>query len=281
MIDLHTHSTASDGTDTPGELINKALAHGLEVLALTDHDTILGWDEAVAYLRPGLALVLGSEISCQTEDGVSVHMLGLLFDPNYQPLQTTLAKTRENRFGRMERILTRLNEAGYDIAMPDVVAQLSEGGTLGRPHLADALIEKGIVKNREEAFAELLHNNSKFYVAHYSPTPEVTIGLIKQAGGVAIIAHPFASLRGQIISSKSFDSLVAAGLDGIEVDHRDHSREQRELLRGIAREFGLVITGSSDYHGTGKLNSLAEFTTDPDQWLDLESRATDRRVVSA
>ena len=140
MIDLHTHSTASDGTDTPGELINKALAHGLEVLALTDHDTILGWDEAVAYLRPGLALVLGSEISCQTEDGISVHMLGLLFDPNYQPLQATLAKTRDNRFGRMERILTRLNEAGYDIAMPDVVAQLSEGGTLGRPHLADALI---------------------------------------------------------------------------------------------------------------------------------------------
>jgi len=279
VIDLHTHSSISDGTDTPGALINKALAHGITVLALTDHDTIAGWDEAVAYLRPNLDLVLGSEISCQTQDGISVHMLGLLFDPLDQQLQQTLAQTRENRYGRMERIISRLNQAGFEISMSEVLAQLSEGATLGRPHLADALIEKGIVKSREEAFSELLHNHSKYYVSHYSPTPEETIRQIKAAGGVAVIAHPFASLRGRTISSETFTTLVEAGLDGIEVDHRDHSQEQRELLRTIADDFGLVSTGSSDYHGNGKLNLLGEFTTSIAQWEKLESRARERRVV--
>ncbi len=279
MIDLHTHSAISDGTDAPGALINKALANGITVLALTDHDTIAGWDEALSYLRPNLDLVLGSEISCQTLDGISVHMLGLLFDPLDQQLQQTLAQTRENRYGRMERIISRLNQAGFEISMSEVLAQLSDGATLGRPHLADALIEKGIVKNREEAFSELLHNHSKYYVSHYSPTPEETIRQIKAAGGVAVIAHPFASLRGRTISSDTFTTLVAAGLDGIEVDHRDHTLEQRELLRAIAMDFDLVSTGSSDYHGNGKLNLLGEFTTSIPQWEKLESRARERRVV--
>ncbi len=280
MIDLHTHSATSDGTDTPGELINKALARGLEVVALTDHDTISGWDEAVRYLRPNLDLVLGSEISCQTEDGISVHMLGLLFDPDYLPLQEVMAQTRDNRHGRMEKIIRRLNDNGYQIEMSDVLAQLSEGATLGRPHLADALIAKGLVKNREEAFAELLHNNSRFYVSHYSPTPEEVIRLIKSAGGVAVIAHPLASLRGRTIEPAVIQSLVGAGLDGIEVHHRDQNLEERELLSHIARDFDLVVTGSSDYHGTGKLNVLAESTTDPQQWEALESRARERRVIS-
>ncbi len=280
MIDLHTHSATSDGTDTPGELINKALANGLDVVALTDHDTIAGWDEAVRYLRPNLDLVLGSEISCQTEDGISVHMLGLLFDPDYAPLQEVMAQTRDNRHGRMAKIIRRLNDNGYQIEMADVLAQLSEGATLGRPHLADALIAKGLVKNREEAFAELLHNNSKFYVSHYSPTPEEVIRLIKGAGGVAVIAHPLASLRGRTIEPAVIASLVGAGLDGIEVHHRDQNLEERELLSNLAHDFDLVVTGSSDYHGTGKLNVLAESTTAPHQWEALESRARERRVIS-
>ena len=280
MIDLHTHSATSDGTDTPGELINKALANGLNVIALTDHDTIAGWDEAIRYLRPNLDLVLGSEISCQTADGISVHMLGLLFDPDYLPLQEVMAQTRDNRHGRMAKIIGRLNDNGYQIEMADVLAQLSEGATLGRPHLADALIAKGLVKNREEAFAELLHNNSKFYVSHYSPTPEEVIRLIKGAGGVAVIAHPLASLRGRTIEPAVIESLVSAGLDGIEVYHRDQNLEERQLLTTLAHEFDLVVTGSSDYHGTGKLNVLAESTTAPQQWEALESRARERRVIS-
>ena len=154
-------------------------------------------------LRPGLSLVLGAEISCQTVDGISVHILGLLFDPNFNQLMQTLEQTRENRYSRMERIIKRINEAGIEITMSDVLEQLADGATLGRPHLADALVKKGVVKNRDEAFTQMLHNNSKYYIPHYSPLPEEAIKLIKQAGGVAVIAHPMASHRGRVISSQT------------------------------------------------------------------------------
>ena len=279
MIDLHTHSKVSDGTDSPSMLINKAMAAGITTLALTDHDTISGWEEARTALRPGMDLVLGAEISCQTEDGVSVHMLGLLFDPHFIPLIEVLDQTRDNRIGRMEKIIARMQGAGIEIEMADVLAQLSDGATLGRPHLADALIAKGVVKDREEAFSNLLHNNSAHYVSHFSPTPEAVIKLIKQAGGVAVIAHPYATLRGKIVKPTSFQSFVQAGLDGIEVSHRDQSVEERELLMAIVNEYDLIFTGSSDYHGEGKLNQLAEFTTNPAQWKKLEARADQRRVI--
>jgi len=278
-IDLHTHSNFSDGTDRPSELINKALSQGITTLALTDHDTVAGWDEAIEWLRPGMDLVLGSEISCQTEDGISVHMLGLLFNRENQPLQEMMAATRDNRLGRMERIIAKMNAAGIEITIEEVHAQLSEGATLGRPHLADALVAKGLAKSRDEVFADWLANSSPFYVAHYSPTPEVAIAAIKAAGGVAVIAHPLASLRGRVVSLESFDSYIAAGLDGIEVKHRDQTLEQQELLLSIATSADLAMTGSSDYHGNGKMNELAEFTTDPVQWEKLEARANARRVV--
>ena len=163
--------------------------------------------------------------------------------------------------------------------MEDVLQQLSDGATLGRPHLADALIAKGYAQSREEIFEKWLHNNSPYYVAHYSPTPEVAIGLIKDAGGVAVIAHPMASLRGRTVSVDSFSSFVDAGLDGIEIYHRDHNSEQRTLLETIAADLGVLKTGSSDYHGAGKINELAENTTSRDQWEALESRATARRTI--
>ncbi len=279
MIDLHTHTNISDGTDTPAQLINKALASGIKVLALTDHDSIAGWDEAEQHLRPGMDLVLGAEISCQTEDGISVHMLGLLFDPSHQELQDVLAQTRENRHSRMSKIIGRMNSAGIEISMEEVLLQLSEGATLGRPHLADAMIAKGLANSREEIFEKWLHNNSPYYVAHYSPTPEVAIALIKAAGGVSVIAHPMASLRGRTVSVESFSSYVEAGLDGIEVFHRDHTADQKNLLKGIAADLNVLRTGSSDYHGTGKLNELGENTTERDQWEALESKANSRRIV--
>lgn len=279
MIDLHTHSNFSDGTDTPTVLLNKAMANSLTTIALTDHDTVAGWQEATDHLRPGLSLVLGSEISCQTQDGISVHMLGLLFDQNNEALMSMMERTRENRIGRMHKIIARLNGAGFEVTIADVEAQLSQGATLGRPHLADALIAKGYMKSREQVFAELLHNDSPYYVSHYSPTPEVAIGLIKGAGGVAVIAHAMSSLRGRVVSPASFESYVQAGLDGIEVYHRDHTLENRELLRAIADQFNLCKTGSSDYHGNGKLNKLAEFNTDPSEFEKLEARASARRVI--
>jgi predicted metal-dependent phosphoesterase TrpH len=279
-IDLHTHSTYSDGTDKPSELINKALAAGITVIGLTDHDSISGWQEATNSLRPGISLVPGAEISCQTADGISVHILGLLFDSSNSELMNTLEKTRENRHGRMEKIIARINEAGIDITMNDVLAQLSDGATLGRPHLADALVKKGVVASRDEAFTQMLHNNSKYYVSHYSPTPEDAIALIKAAGGVSVIAHPMASHRGRTISLETFGSLIDSGLDGIEVDHRDHSPDEKKQLIVLANGSNLVMTGASDYHGNGKLNSLGEYTTNPDQWERLESRANARRVIT-
>ena len=280
MIDLHTHTTFSDGTDTPTQLINKALAAGITTIALTDHDSISGWQEATSALRPGICLVPGAEVSCQTLDGISVHILGLLFDPSNTALIDTLEKTRENRYGRMEKIIAKINEAGIDISMSDVLEQLSDGATLGRPHLADALVKKGVVASREEAFAQMLHNHSKYYVSHYSPTPEAVIKLIKEAGGVSVIAHPMASHRGRTISQDTFGSLIQAGLDGIEVDHRDHSPQEKTQLIALASESKLVMTGASDYHGNGKLNLLGEYTTEPAQWEKLEERANARRVLS-
>jgi predicted metal-dependent phosphoesterase TrpH len=279
MIDLHTHTNFSDGTDSPTELVNKALAAGISVLGLTDHDSISGWQEAVTALRPGISLVPGAEISCQTLDGISVHILGLLFDSENLELINTMNKTRENRHGRMAKIIARLNEAGIDISMQDVLDQLADGATLGRPHLADALVKKGVIASRDEAFTQMLHNKSKYYVSHYSPSPEDAIKMIKAAGGVAVIAHPMASHRGRTISIETFGSLIDAGLDGVEVDHRDHSPDEKTQLIALAKQHDLVMTGASDYHGNGKLNQLGEYVTMPEQWEKLEARAGKRRVI--
>lgn len=284
-IDLHTHSNASDGTDSPSQLIANAIDAGINILALTDHDTIAGWQEAEAALvshpkGASLKLVPGSEISCQDRDGTSIHMLGLLFDPNFEPLMQEMEKTRENRLTRMERIVARLNESGIEITMAEVYAQKRDDATLGRPHLADALVARGHIANRDEAFATYLHNGSKFYINHYSPSPIDAIRLIKAAGGVSIIAHPLASRSGRKVEPEIFTELIEAGLDGIEVNHRDNAEDEKSLLLEIARQHNLVVTGSSDYHGTGKMNRLAEFTTSPEEWERLESRARERRVIS-
>ena len=281
MIDLHTHTTCSDGTDSPRELVNKAIVKGLEVLGITDHDTTTGWEEASQTLRGSLKLALGAEISCLTNDGVSVHMLGLLFDPLHAEMQQVLEETRDGRLPRMRKMIEKMRAEGMDISIDDVENAMPDGATMGRPHLADALVAKKIVKSRDEAFIELLHNDSRFYVSHAAPTPADAIALIRRAGGVAVIAHPFASHRGQILKAEDFAELVAAGLNGIEVDHRDQNPDERAMLRVIARELDLVITGSSDYHGTGKLNSLAENHTSKEQWEKLESQANARRVVSS
>jgi len=281
VIDLHTHTTCSDGTDSPRELVNKAIVQGLQVLGITDHDTTSGWAEASQTLRGSLQLALGAEISCLTNDGISVHMLGLLFDPLHQEMRQVLEETRDGRLPRMRKMIEKMRNEGMDISIEDVERAMPDGATMGRPHLADALVAKKIIKSRDEAFIELLHNDSRFYVSHAAPTPAEAIALIRRAGGVAVIAHPFASHRGQILKAEDFSDLVAAGLNGIEVDHRDQNPDERAMLRVIARELSLVVTGSSDYHGTGKLNSLAENHTNREQWEKLEAQANARRVVTA
>ena len=279
MIDLHTHTTASDGTDSPFALVKKALATGVTTLGITDHDSTAGWAEAVTAIQPQIQLVLGAEVSCLTTDGISVHMLGLLFDGEDEQMQQMLSDSRDTRLPRMRKMVALLQADGFDISLEDVYKAAPDQATIGRPHLADALVAKKIVATRDEAFADLLHNESKYYVTHAAPTPADAIATIKSAGGVAVIAHPFASRRGQILTADSFQDLVAAGLDGIEVHHRDQNAAEQQVLIEIARELHLVTTGASDYHGTGKLNSMAENTTHPAQWEALEARASARRVV--
>ena len=281
MIDLHTHTNKSDGTDSPRELVNKAIVKGLTVLGISDHDTTSSWQEAIDSLRGSLSLALGSEISCLTDDGISVHILGLLFDGQHKPMQQMLEDTRDGRLPRMRKMIEKMQAAGIQISMEDVEAARPAGATLGRPHLADALVNKGVINSRDEAFQGMLNNDSEFYVSHAAPTPSEAIAMIRSAGGVAVIAHPFASHRGQILKASDFHELVNAGLNGIEVDHRDQNPEERAILRSIATELDLVVTGSSDYHGSGKLNLLAEFQTSPGQWEKLESLADKRRVVVA
>jgi predicted metal-dependent phosphoesterase TrpH len=280
MIDLHTHTTCSDGTDTPFALVKKALAAGVTTLAITDHDSTAGWNEAITAIQPQIELVLGAEVSCLTLDGISVHMLGLLFDGEDRAMQQLLADSRDTRIPRMRKMVELLQADGIHISLEDVYKAMPEGATVGRPHLADALVANGVVASRDAAFLNLLNNESKYYVTHAAPTPVDAIKAIRSAGGVAVIAHPFASRRGHILDATSFTELVGAGLNGIEVHHRDQNAEEQASLSAIARELNLVVTGSSDYHGTGKLNGLAENVTDRGEWLRLESEANARRVVT-
>lgn len=278
MIDIHAHTTVSDGTDSPRALVNNAIIHGLDILGITDHDSTAGWEEARSAIRGKLKLALGAEISCLTNSGASVHMVGLLFDGDDVAMQRMLEQTRDDRIPRMVKMIELLNADGIVVTMEDVDAVRPPGATLGRPHLADALVSLGVIESRDDAFRGLLNNDSKFYVAHMAPTPETAITQICVAGGVAVVAHPFASHRGETLTPDDFLPLVEAGLAGIEVDHRDQNPSEREILRSIARELDLVITGSSDYHGTGKLNRLGENTTDPEEWDKLESKAKGKVV---
>ena len=278
-IDLHTHSNKSDGTMSPTELVQHAIINGLDLIALTDHDTIAGWSEATGAIRGDFQLALGAEISCLTYEHKSVHILGLLFDSQYLPLQEAMAASRDDRVPRMKRMIELMAADGIAITFQEVMAELPDGATLGRPHLADALVAKGLVRNRDQAFAELLNNDSKYYVSHVSPKPIEAIQLIKAAGGVSVIAHPGSSFPE--LNIELFAEYKRNGLTAIEVAHRDHSQAERELLSNFASELDLVQTGSSDFHGSGKLNLIGENLTAPDQWERLESMAQTRQVRSA
>ncbi len=272
-IDLHTHSWASDGTESPTDLVAAARAAGVDVVALTDHDTAAGWDEAKAEAqRDGrIVLVPGVEISCRRE-GTSLHLLGYRFDPDHPALAEELRRLRNDRVPRAQAIVRRMSAAGLPLTWEDVKACMVPEAVLGRPHLADAMIEKGMVGSREEAFARYLHRNSPYYVAHRALDPAVAVGLLRAAGGVAVLAHP--ARRGAVVSDQLVAELRDAGMAGMEVDHPDHDPAARDRLRALASDLSLLPTGSSDYHGTGKVNRLAEGTTDPEVYEALLAPAT-------
>lgn len=285
VIDLHAHSTASDGTDSPAELVRAAGAAGLDVVALTDHDTTRGWDDAVAALPSGVSLVRGAEFSCLSPTGrpgeprCSVHLLGYLFDPGHGAIVAEQDRLRAERVQRLHTMIGRMAADGYPVDVDTVFAHLPDGGSAGRPHLARALVAAGVVGSVDAAFADLLHNDSPYYVPRADTRVEVAVEMITAAGGVAVFAHPLARTRGTVIEPSVLVDLIGYGLSGVEVDHPHHAREDRELLRGLAAEHGLLVTGSSDYHGTNKTTPLAAETTDPEVYEALVGRAGGVAVV--
>lgn len=272
-IDLHTHSTASDGTDTPAELVRKAAAAGLDVIALTDHDTTRGHAEALAVLPAGLTLVTGAELSCRL-DGVSMHMLAYLFDPEEPALLAERELVRDDRVPRAKGMIAKLNALGVPVTW-EQVARIAGDGSVGRPHVATALVELGVVLSVSDAFTqEWLADGGRAYMEKHETDPFVALRLVKNAGGVAVFAHPAADKRGRTVPESAIADLAGAGLDGIEVDHMDHDPETRARLRGLAKELGLLVTGSSDYHGSRKTCVLGEFMTDPEVYGEITRRAT-------
>ncbi|MEU3946402.1 PHP domain-containing protein [Streptomyces sp. NPDC029526] len=272
-IDLHTHSTASDGTDTPAELVRKAAAVGLDVIALTDHDTTRGHAEARAALPEGLTLVTGAELSCRL-DGVSMHMLAYLFDPEEPRLLAERELVRDDRVPRARGMIAKLNELGVPVTW-EQVARIAGDGSVGRPHIATALVELGAVPTVNDAFTpEWLADGGRAHLDKHETDPFEALRLVKGAGGVAVFAHPAASKRGRTVPESAIAALAEAGLDGIEVDHMDHDPDTRARLRGLAKELGLLVTGSSDYHGSRKTCVLGEFMTDPEVYGEITRRAT-------
>lgn len=267
-IDLHAHSSASDGTEPPADLVREAVAHRLAVVALTDHDTTAGWPGALEAARgTGIEVLPGVELSTQL-DYASVHILGYLVDPDDPPLLALTEELRSERLQRARAMVARIAR-DYDLNWDDVIAQTSPGATVGRPHIADALVARGHVPDRSAAFGGILHWRGGYYQPHRAPDPLSGVRLLREAGGVPVIAHPGSRGPEGLMTEERIRALLDAGLAGVEIDHRDNPPRARERWRDVAERFGLIRTGSSDYHGAGKPNRLAENATDPEQYARI------------
>lgn len=263
--DLHAHSSASDGTDTPAGMLAAAAAAGLATVALTDHDTTDGWAEAAAARPAGLTVLPGAELSCWTpgEAGqrISLHLLAYLFDPTDAPLATACRRLRESRWDRGQRMVAGLVRAGYPISW-EQVASLAADGSVGRPHVARALVAAGVVPDVAAAFTpEFLADGGRFYTTKEELPVLTALALVRAAGGAAVVAHPLAHRRGPVVPRAALVELARHGLTGLEVDHVDHDEETRARARALAAELGLLATGGSDYHGSAKTVRLGAATT--------------------
>lgn len=271
--DLHLHSNHSDGTEPPAEVMRQAHGHGIRTAALTDHDRTSGWQEAGdAAVSLGMTFLPGMELSAKHE-WRSVHVLGYLFDPDDPDLVAETDRIRSDRVGRAERIVRSIGR-DYDLGWDDVLAQTTPDATVGRPHIADALVARGIVRDRTEAFEGILHPREGYYEPHYAPDPLTAVRLITRAGGVAVIAHPVTAGRDRMMPLTYIERLIDEGLAGFEVDHRENTAEGKRRLRQIAARHDLIVTGSSDYHGAGKPNRPGENTTSDEMVARIVERAS-------
>lgn len=275
--DLHTHSHHSDGTDSPAQLMAAAVAAGLDVIALTDHDTTAGWAAAQTARPPGLTVLTGVELSCASPvpggPPIGVHLLGYLFDREHGGLREQRRRLRESRRRRAEEMVRRMGEAGVPLDW-ERVAALAADGPVGRPHMARALVQAGQAATVSDAFARFLRHDSSYYVRKADLDVRQGVELIRAAGGVPVLAHPLARRRGRVVSDDTLAALAAHGLLGLEVDHPDHEPADRDHLRGLAGDLGLLVTGSSDYHGRNKPTPLGAEQTAPEAVEALAALAT-------
>ncbi|MGH3787818.1 MAG: PHP domain-containing protein [Pseudonocardiaceae bacterium] len=276
-IDLHAHSTASDGTDTPAELVAAAVAIGLDVVALTDHDTTGGWSAAVDSLPAGLRLIRGAEFSCIAPNGrggrVSVHLLGYLFDPTSESIIAEQSRLRDERRIRLRAMAQRMAADGFPVDPDALLEGLPPDVSAGRPHLARALVSAGVVGSVDVAFHRFLHSGSPYYTGRADTDAGAAVRMVRAAGGVAVLAHAAARRRGPVVEHSVIAELAAEGLAGVEVNHPDHSAEDRAALGDLAASLDLLVTGSSDYHGTNKTVSLGQETTAPEALERIEELA--------
>lgn len=281
-IDLHTHSNVSDGTDSPTALVHKAIAARLDVIALTDHDTFAGVSEAQeAGKRTGLKVINGLEMSAKYE-GASIHVLGYGCDPRNRDLTDELARIRAARVERMPRMIENLQGLGIDISIDEVYEHAGRAAAVGRPHVADVLVRKGVVSHRTEAFEQLIGEGKPGYAERYACPLERAIDLIHGAKGAVVIAHPWARQSRDVLTAPVLERLVKEKqLDGMEVAHPDHDEDTRELLFEMGARLGLIRTGSSDYHGMGKIGSdLGTNLTRPSAYNELIARIRRRGGIA-
>jgi predicted metal-dependent phosphoesterase TrpH len=275
-IDLHAHSAVSDGTEPPATLIARAAVGGIDVLALTDHDTVAGWTEATAAaVEHGVRLVPGIELSTE-HAGADVHLLAFWPDPAAPELAATLAALVDARERRAEQIVARLAEHGVQLSTDDVRLGLPAGAPVGRPHVADALVRRGYAADRRDAFDRWLGEGRPGHVRKEAPSLVDGIRMIRAAGGVPVVAHPWGRGSRAVLDAPTVVQLAAEGLAGLEVDHADHDPQDRAALRRLAAGAGLLVTGGSDDHGPGgKVGvALGDEGTDPDVFDALAAQAT-------
>jgi predicted metal-dependent phosphoesterase TrpH len=279
-IDLHTHSTVSDGTATPAEVVAGAAAAGLDVVALTDHDTTTGWAEAAATLPAGLTLVPGAELSCRWrvgDRGAGMHLLAYLFDPADAALAAAMTRVRDGLANRAQAMVDKLRADGVDIIWAEVSA-LSAGDTVGRPHIGQALVDRGVVGSVGEAMAPQWLGE-RYHVPKQAMDVFEAVRLVHAAGGVAVLAHP--RRKDRVVPAEIIARMAAEGLFGLEVDHPEHTDAAREAVRAQAVELGLLVTGSSDFHGTRKTVLIGANTTDPQVYERIVDAAKGNTPITA